>query len=541
MPATRRFAVLLIDVLLIVLATFSALLLRENFEPSFRRFLAFLPYLGFSTVVAMLALSLIGLDRSFWRFSSTAVAARVSIVAVVVVIGAVSLTFVLNRLEDIARTLPLLQCLLIIVYMLGARTIARMHYRFRQRPMQLRDTPPTKPKETELVVGLNWLCDAYVRSVDEFGGSNRVIAGVLGRQNRHVGRMIRAYEVLGTPENVEYVIQSLAVHGVVPTRIVVTCRPEELSSEANSAIRHAAVRHNLTIEFLIDRMGLADGSIAAPIDVDDDFAAADAHQGIQGSTFATPEASGDKVAADPAVAKVVVPGPGPAFVLSRDELQRIAQRPYWPIKRAIDFSIALVGMIVAAPLFVIAALLTWVNVGRPIFFWQQRPGLCGQPFDLYKFRTLGKGIDAFGERIPDSQRLSLIGKLMRSTRFDELPQLYNILIGDMSIVGPRPLLPVDQAPEFHARLLVRPGLAGWAQIRGGRDIHAADKAALDVWYLRNASLWLDLKILLLTIPIILFGERVSRASIEQAWTELKTAGVVRGGEDFGPGGAAHSI
>ena len=118
-----------------------------------------------------------------------------------------------------------------------------------------------------------------------------------------------------------------------------------------------------------------------------------------------------------------------------------------------------------------------------------------------------------------------LGHLLRRLRLDELPQLFQILSGEMSFVGPRPLLPVDQSPAYAARLLVRPGLTGWAQVTGGRTISAADKAALDVWYVHHASLALDVRILLTTALMVLFGERVDQRAIARAWRDLKEAGV----------------
>ena len=163
------------------------------------------------------------------------------------------------------------------------------------------------------------------------------------------------------------------------------------------------------------------------------------------------------------------------------------------------------------------------DVGLPTVFWQQRPGARGRPFKLYKFRTMRSAHDEQGLRIPDDERLSAVGRFLRRTRLDELPQLYNILIGEMSFVGPRPLLPVDQSAGFAARLMAQPGLTGWAQVKGGREISASDKAALDVWYLRNASLWLDIVILARTIPTIVFGERTEAEAIRQAWDDLAQA------------------
>jgi lipopolysaccharide/colanic/teichoic acid biosynthesis glycosyltransferase len=119
-------------------------------------------------------------------------------------------------------------------------------------------------------------------------------------------------------------------------------------------------------------------------------------------------------------------------------------------------------------------------------------------------------------RVPDDQRSSGVGQALRRTRLDELPQLFNVLIGNMSLIGPRPLLPCDQAPEYAARLSVRPGITGWAQVNGGRIISTSDKLILDVWYVQNASFLLDLSIIFRTVKMILFGERINTDAVSQA-------------------------
>jgi lipopolysaccharide/colanic/teichoic acid biosynthesis glycosyltransferase len=124
--------------------------------------------------------------------------------------------------------------------------------------------------------------------------------------------------------------------------------------------------------------------------------------------------------------------------------------------------------------------------------------------------------DKHQNRVPDDQRSSAIGQILRRTRLDELPQLYNVLIGDMSLIGPRPLLPCDQAPEYAARLSVRPGITGWAQVNGGRAISTFDKLILDVWYVQNASLVLDLSIIFRTVKMILFGDRINIGAVNEA-------------------------
>jgi lipopolysaccharide/colanic/teichoic acid biosynthesis glycosyltransferase len=202
------------------------------------------------------------------------------------------------------------------------------------------------------------------------------------------------------------------------------------------------------------------------------------------------------------------------------ELEGMARRPYSSHKRAIDLVVASLLLVLTAPLILIVGLIVMLDVGLPAVFWQQRPGLRGKPFKLYKFRTMRAAHDQDGKRIPDDRRLSFVGSLLRRTRLDELPQIYNILFGEMSFVGPRPLLPIDQPAEFAARLLVRPGLTGWAQVSGGREISPRDKAALDVWYVRNASLWLDIEILARTVPMIVWGERARPDTVRKAWDEL---------------------
>ena len=164
-----------------------------------------------------------------------------------------------------------------------------------------------------------------------------------------------------------------------------------------------------------------------------------------------------------------------------------------------------------------------MDIGLPLTFWQQRPGLRGRPFKLYKFRTMADAYCIDGQRKSDDARVSAVGQFLRRSRLDELPQLLNILKGEMSFVGPRPLLPVDQPIDSKSRLLVRPGLTGWAQIKGGRQISSTDKAALDVWYARNMSLTLDIKIMLKTVPMLVLGEKGTERAIVHPRRETQLA------------------
>lgn len=162
-------------------------------------------------------------------------------------------------------------------------------------------------------------------------------------------------------------------------------------------------------------------------------------------------------------------------------------------------------------LFVVAVLVRW-NLGSPIFYKQKRPGKDGIPFMLYKFRTMRDEKDKNGTLLPDDKRLTRLGKFLRSTSIDELPELWNVLKGDMSLVGPRPLLMqyLDRyTPEQARRHEVKPGITGWAQVNGRNAITWEEKFKLDVWYVDHQSFWLDLKIIFLTIWKILKREGIS--------------------------------
>lgn len=183
-------------------------------------------------------------------------------------------------------------------------------------------------------------------------------------------------------------------------------------------------------------------------------------------------------------------------------------------KRLFDLLIALPALILLSPLLAVLAFLVRVNLGAPVFFRQQRPGLHGKPFFMVKFRTMTDARDAQGNLLPDAERLTSFGRFLRSSSLDELPELWNVVVGDMSLVGPRPLLMQyleRYTPEQARRHDVRPGVTGWAQVNGRNAISWEQKFAYDVWYVDNLSFWLDLKILALTVRKIIVREGISQA------------------------------
>ena len=182
------------------------------------------------------------------------------------------------------------------------------------------------------------------------------------------------------------------------------------------------------------------------------------------------------------------------------------------LKRVFDVLVSAVALLLLCPVILFVAWQISRRMGSPVLFRQVRPGLHGKPFQMVKFRTMKDALDAAGNPLPDAERLTPFGQFLRSSSLDELPELWNVLKGDMSLVGPRPLLmeylPL-YSPEQARRHEVRPGVTGWAQVNGRNTLSWEDKFKLDVWYVDNRSLWLDIKVLFLTVKKVLVRDGIS--------------------------------
>jgi lipopolysaccharide/colanic/teichoic acid biosynthesis glycosyltransferase len=182
------------------------------------------------------------------------------------------------------------------------------------------------------------------------------------------------------------------------------------------------------------------------------------------------------------------------------------------LKRLLDIFASFFGLLVLSPVIAIVAWKIRKNLGTPVLFKQVRPGKDGKPFEMVKFRTMRDAVDAEGEPLPDSERLTPFGNWLRSTSLDELPELWNVLKGDMSLVGPRPLLmeylPL-YSPEQFCRHAVRPGVTGWAQVNGRNALSWSEKFKLDIWYVDNQSFWLDMKIIFLTVKKVIVRDGIN--------------------------------
>jgi lipopolysaccharide/colanic/teichoic acid biosynthesis glycosyltransferase len=455
-----------------------------------------MPYILISVGCSLIVFLLAGLDRTPWRYSTVADHLQVVVLTVLAILLALGLTFALNRLEPVARSLPVVQGALIVSILISARSVARfLHAR---QISKVNGHVSGQWRETVLVVGVNTVAELYLLSVKEFASRRVQVAGLLVEEPQMLGRTIQQTPILGTVEQLQDILQSLEVHGVTVDRIVVATAADRLQPRALEILLEAEKTSNIAIQFLSEQLGLEDFSKRAP---------------VLSSQSRNRVVSGQK-----ALSRL-----GDVDVGHTN----FTEEAFRHQKRIVDALGAAFLMIMLAPVLLLVAFVVALDVGFPLLFWQQRPGLLGRPFKLYKFRTMRAPHDSRKKRIPDDQRSSALGQLLRRSRLDELPQLYNVLVGDMSLIGPRPLLPCDQSPDYVARLSVRPGITGWAQVNGGRIISTSDKLILDVWYVQNASLILDFKILLGTLKMVLFGDEINIEAVNQARTNLGLKSLLR--------------
>jgi lipopolysaccharide/colanic/teichoic acid biosynthesis glycosyltransferase len=274
-----------------------------------------------------------------------------------------------------------------------------------------------------------------------------------------VGRAIEGVRIVGSPEQLNSIVEEYGVHGIKVDRVIFGGESDSFSESLINEVCLVCDRRQIGLDFLPRLLGLSDSKTS----------------------------------------------PQPA----RGHMDPFVLPSYFRWKRAIDFCAALILIVVLLPLFIGVGVVALLDVGSPALFWQQRMGARGRWFLLYKFRTLRAPFDWRGNVVPANQRLSRIGQLLRDTSLDELPQLLNVLVGDMSLIGPRPLLPVDQPKNSALRLMVAPGITGWAQVNGRKLLTPDEKEKLDGWYVRNASIWLDVRIVFKTLQIVLEGARQS--------------------------------
>lgn len=388
---------------------------------------------------------------SFFSFHDAIQIANASVCAVA---ATAAVVFTSTRLEQIPRSIPTIHFLILIALLSGGRLLRRSF-------VQHRDLQPAvdiahEKEQNVLIVGAGRLTWFYVRFLDSFPVGNRRIAAILDDSKWMHGRSIYGYMIVGGTQEIVAILNDFAQHGLDISAIVICECDRDRASDYHSRLTPLCSSRGLQLELLTEKLGIFDATEGDP----------------QDTSFYP--------------------------VLSNAR--------YFRVKRALDTAIAIVGLVGFVPLFALSSLLVLVSIGTPIIFWQRRVGRDGRTIYVYKFRTMRNPVDRSGRLLSLRERSTLIGTALRATRLDELPQLVNIIKGDMSLIGPRPLLPIDQPAKPSLRLAVRPGLTGWAQIHGGKLVSVEEKNALDEWYVNNACLRLDLEIFWRTFSIVIRGD-----------------------------------
>jgi len=359
--------------------------------------------------------------------------------------------FSLTRLEGIPRSTPILHALILAAGLIGVRTCVRL-----LRGETIANGPNGCSPKCILLVGSNTYSALYVKLVRACAHDRKRVVALLDNRAEMFGRAIDGVRVVGSPCQIASIVDEYELHGIEIGEVVIAGEQGLLSNEEMRAVVQTCESRSIELGFIPQMLGLTGQD-----------------------TRALEE---NEVIARP-----------------------IAVPRYFRVKYVMDFVVSLVVLMCILPLLVGVGLVVLWDVGIPILFWQQRLGTGGRDFLLYKFRTMRTPFDSQGNPIRSQEKVSLLGRLLRDTSLDELPQLLNVLVGDMSLIGPRPLLPEDQPKNRTVRLSIRPGITGWAQVNGGKLLTAEDKEKLDEWYVRNASIFVDLKIVLKTLHMIFVG------------------------------------
>lgn len=408
---------------------------------------AILIYCALSTGFAVLAFIAFGLQKTVTRHFSAHEVLDIAEAVLFAQLLTYGLLFTLTRLDGIPRSVPLYHGLLLAAGLIFARIVTRVgNTERRASDYQLR-------RERIIVIGANRLAASFISMLRAYAPNQEGVVAVLDEKSGAIGRSLGGVQVLGTPQELDVIVAEFEVHGVHVDRVILAGDMDLLSSAALHDVERVCNKRQLELSYLPRMLGLT-----------------------------------EQRAPDSKAVAATVPGP--------------ERRLFLRLKRSIDVLGSLTLMVLLLPLFATATLLVWIDVGSPVLFWQERTGRRGLPFLIYKYRTLRAPFDSKGRPAVGDRQPSVIGRYLRATRIDELPQLINVLFGDMSLVGPRPLLPEDQPSNTALRLSVRPGITGWAQVHGAKLVSKEEKEKFDEWYVRNASPWVDTKIVLMTLRIL---------------------------------------
>jgi lipopolysaccharide/colanic/teichoic acid biosynthesis glycosyltransferase len=374
--------------------------------------------------------------------------------------------FSVSRLDLIPRSVPPIHFAVLVALLAGWRAVVGAFERRQQASSQ---TGKRAPRVPMLIVGVGPTATLYIRLLKTMSDARPYIVGLLDDDVRLHGRSIDGHVILGGVDRFDAVVMELASHGVNLRRVLIAHPDPHAQRAARAALQGSCARRGIQLEAIADRLALPSFEVEAD----------------------------DRTSS--------------GYVIAKTRAQKYLAR-----RRYFDAALATVGLVVLAPVIALVALAIRVRLGAPVMFWQQRVGANSEQIVVHKFRTFAPAVDEEGRLLSDDERASGLGRFLRATRLDELPQLYDIARGRMNLIGPRPLLPIDLAQDCSVRLSVAPGLSGWAQVHGGKEISADEKNALDEWYVYHASLAIDLRIVWATVRMVLSGDRRADNAISQA-------------------------
>ena len=414
----------------------------------------------------------LGVYRHFWRYAAFPDLVPVLKAASLAILLFLPVMFVIDRLGGVPRSAPFIQWLVLVVGLCGSR----LAYASFVAPRSLDGGGVAAQRwQPVLLVGANDGASLLIQLLHAHPRSACQIVGILDDRPDYRGRTIQQVPVLGGLDELPSVVASLGVHGKRPTHLVLAAPVDELDGTTVQRMLAMAADQGVQHVELVELLSLL-GKVA-----------------------------------DQDESTVARPAPAAITPASRPQL-------YPHVKRAIDVVVSATVLILATPAMLAIAAAIWLELGNPVIFHQVRPGRHLRNFTLYKFRTLRDGHLADGTVLGDDERLSSVGWFLRRTRLDELPQLWNVLVGDMSLIGPRPLLPRDLptlGDTLHERFQLRPGITGWAQVNGGHLLTTEQKLKLDLAYTRKPSVAFDTLIAWRTARMMLLGEAVNEREIDR--------------------------
>ncbi|WP_159728870.1 sugar transferase [Methylosinus sp. Ce-a6] len=488
-PASRdriRFHIEACDLSWAIAASFIALALRDPalLEPG--GFPAEIPapyqFALLSTGCAILMIVGFRLSDHMGQFFSMRDAWAICAASACAVATSCVILFTFTRLEGVPRSTPLIFGLVLSAGIISSRVAMCVLHKDVQRERPRGSDEPAELRRV-IVIGVDGFVSAAIKLTDCLSPRTTQIVAALDGRAFLAGRKIAGVSIVGGPRDIGAVIDEYAVHGVYVDQVWLSEDKGFLPSELVDEIISQCEARGVAIVGMSEALNL----ISSP----------------------------------PATSAADV-----------DSGQKLEAPIYFEQKRLFEACVASLLFVLALPIALCVAYVVFLDVGAPILFWQQRIGRNGQKFLLYKFRTYRAPFDKNGRPVAEERRLSSIGRMIRATRLDEIPQLYNVILGHMSLIGPRPLLPHDQPDDPGRRLSVRPGVTGWAQINGGTAVTPEEKNALDVWYIKHASLRLDLEIAVGTLLVALTGEKLNGRAVDHAigWYRREFASVAA----FGP-------